>query len=485
MPLRRRELLAGTAAMLGTANVGGKAEATPSERSRPNAETDALSFIAEAKRQTPIARQCDVIVCGGGPAGVSAAIAAARAGATVQILECHGCLGGVWTSGMLSYVIDADKPGFNTELIRRLDQANRSYGHVPLRPQSWLSYMYDVETMKWVLERLMVEHSVGVQLHTRVVAVELTSTEGSRNQIRGVITESKSGREAWLADVVIDATGDGDIGALSGCSFEIGDDAGDDDCPCQPMSLMGVISAPAALIRPFTRNGSIDGKHKDRFRAEIERGGYQPSYSKPTIFHMGGDIASVMMNHEYGVRPDDAAAITEATFRARNELNEIVRGLQTLTEWKDIRLVATAEQIGVRDGRRIKGRGRVTRDDVTTGRKRSEPVCTSHFCVDVHALNRADGGYGNRGVTAQPFDIPLSALIADDVDNLMMAGRCISGDFIAHSSYRVTGNAVAMGEYAGAAAAIASQSKTSPHQVDFNSVRSRVHEIRIQNATTS
>ncbi len=471
MPIQRRHLLAGTAAVLGSGSI----------QSVLAEETGAASpdSVNEPTRQTPIARRCDVLVCGGGPAGVSAAIAAARAGASVQILECHGCLGGVWTSGMLSYVIDADKPGFNTELIRRLDDANNQYGHVPLRPQSWLSYMYDVETMKWVLETLVTELRIGVQIHTRVVGVDVDSA----NRIRGVMTESKSGRQAWKADVVIDATGDGDVGALAGCEFEIGENADAENCPCQPMSLMGVISAPPELIKPFTRTGSSDGKHKDRFRAEIERGGYKPSYTKPTIFHMGGSIASVMMNHEYGVRPDDAAAITAATFRARNELNMIVRGLQTLPEWKDLRLVTTSEQIGVRDGRRLKGRERVTMADVVAGKKSAESVCTSEFCVDIHALKKSDGGYGNRGIKAKPFDIPLGAMLAANVDNLMMAGRCISGDFVAHSSYRVTGNAVAMGEYAGVTAAIASKTNAPPHQVAYNEVDEKVKAIRKENAS--
>jgi hypothetical protein len=374
---------------------------------------------------------------------------------------------------MLSYVIDADKPGFNTELIRQLDAANTKYGHIELRPRTWLSYMYDVETMKWVLETYVTQLKIAAQLHTRVVAVEL---DGKR--ICGVVTESKSGRQAWRADVVIDATGDGDVGALAGCSFEVGDNAKGDNCPCQPMSLIGVISAPPEMLSRFSRSGSTDGKHKDRFRAEIQRGGYSPSYTKPTIFHMGGSIASVMMNHEYGVRPDDAAAITEATFRARNELNNIVRGLQTLPEWEDIRLVTTSEQIGVRDGRRLQGREVVRKEDVEVGRKLANSVCTSGFCVDIHAINKTDGGYGNRGIKAKPFDIPLGALLSAEVNHLMMAGRCISGDFIAHSSYSVTGNAVAMGEYAGVTAAQASRANVAPHEIDYAVVDEQVQAIR-------
>ncbi len=480
--LDRRSLLAGSAALIAAGQTGRVLAGEDNAIAKSSMDT-----VGEAARDTPIAAKVDVLVCGGGPAGMSAAIAAARAGASVQILECHGCLGGVWTSGMLSYVIDADKPGFNKELIRRLDDANSQFGHAPIRPSTWLSYQYDVETMKWVLETYVTQLGIRAQLHTRVVAVDTEVNDAAkpsdRRRVRGVITESKSGRQAWLANVVIDATGDGDVGALAGCDFEIGDGATDADCPCQPMSLMGVISAPPELLHRYTRAGSTDGKHKDRFRAEIERGGFKPSYTKPTVFHMGGSIATVMMNHEYGVRPDDAAAITAATFRARNELNQIVQGLRTLPEWKDIRLVATGEQIGVRDGRRIKGRNRVTQADLVAGRRDPQSVCTSGFCVDVHATNKADGGYGNRGIKAKPFDIPLGALIAADVENLMMAGRCISGDFIAHSSYRVTGNAVAMGEYAGVAAAVASKTSRPPNQVAYNEVDGEVRSIRKEHSS--
>ncbi len=103
------------------------------------------------------------------------------------------------------------------------------------------------------------------------------------------------------------------------------------------------------------------------------------------------------------------------------------------------------------------------------------------FPVDIHALSAEDNrkaGYGNGGIKMKPYDIPLRALIARDVDGLMMAGRCISGDFIAHASYRVTGNAVAMGEAAGAVAAIAAQTKRRPHEVEWSEARPVLERTR-------
>jgi len=125
----------------------------------------------------------------------------------------------------------------------------------------------------------------------------------------------------------------------------------------------------------------------------------------------------------------------------------------------------------VRDGRRIRGRYVVSKDDVIAGARHADAVVRPTFSVDIHALSaemNKTTAYTNAGVKVKPYDIPLRALIASDVDGLMMAGRCISGDFIAHASYRVTGNATAMGEAAGAVAALAAKSQRLPHEVEWS-----------------
>ncbi|QDU73920.1 hypothetical protein Pan97_09200 [Bremerella volcania] len=429
--------------------------------------SDSPNQLTEPQRTIPVADTTDVLVCGGGPAGIATAISAARTGASVRILEAHGCLGGVWTSGMLSYVMDAEKPGLNAELPRRLEQMDA------VRHSGPKNYIYDVESMKVLLEELCDENDIKVQYHTRIVAVE----KDAANRVRGVITESKSGRQAWRANTVVDTTGDGDVGALAGCKWEFGRE---EDCPCQPMSLMGIITASPEALQQFDRLKG--GQTKDEFRAFIQTAGIDPSYAKPTLWYMGGSVAAVMMNHEYGVRPFDAGAVTEATIRARRELYDICRGLKGLGgAWSDCRLVTTAEQIGVRDGRRIKGRYFVTVDDVREGARHEDAICRSEFSVDIHAATREENkkaAYSGQGVKAKPFDIPLRALIASDVDGLMMAGRCISGDFFAHASYRVTGNAVAMGEAAGVTSALAAKEGCLPQDVAWKPISKQLAELR-------
>ncbi|MCC6881933.1 MAG: FAD-dependent oxidoreductase [Verrucomicrobiales bacterium] len=418
--------------------------------------------FTEPARDLPLVGDADVIVCGAGPAGVSAAIIAARAGAKVRLFEWRGCLGGVWTAGLLGYLLDFDKEGFNKELTRRLDERGARRG------TSQKSITYEPEGMKLLLEDLCVEAGVKFQFHTKVSAA---FRDGRR--LTTIITESKSGRQAWRAPVFIDATGDGDLGALAGCGFEFGESA---DCPCQPMSLNALLVAKdAAALQPCIHASDPDktvGASKENFLKEIQRAGFFPSYSKPTLWQVRDNLLLVMMNHEYGIRPFDAAQVTEATVRARSELNKIVNGLRALGgAWDGLQIAATAEQIGVRDGRRIKGRFTVGKDDLINGARYDDAVVRPTFPVDIHALtseSNKTAAYSNAGIKVKPYDIPLRALIASDVDGLMMAGRCISGDFIAHASYRVTGNATAMGEAAGVIAALAARSQRMPHDVAWS-----------------
>ncbi|MEP6672930.1 MAG: FAD-dependent oxidoreductase, partial [Chthoniobacter sp.] len=418
--------------------------------------------FAEPGRELPLVSDADVIVCGAGPAGVSAAITAARGGARVRLFEWRGCVGGVWTAGLLGYLLDFNKPGFARELATKLDERGIRRG------KSKGSITYEPEGMKLLLEDLLVEAGVKFQLHTRAAAAY---REGRR--LATLVTESKSGRQAWRAPVFIDTTGDGDLGSLAGCEWEIGEAK---DCPCQPMSLNALlVCKDAAALAPFIHVSDPDASvalSKKAFLAEIQRTGFFPSYSNPTLWQVRDNLLLVMMNQEFGIKPWDAAEVTAATVRARSELNRIVNALRGLGgPWESLQIAATAEQIGVRDGRRIRGRYVVTEQDIVSGARHEDAVVRPTFGVDIHAvtaeLNKTKA-IETKGIKVKPYDIPLRALIARDVDGLLMAGRCISGDFIAHASYRVTGNATAMGEAAGAVAAIAAKSGRPPHEVEWS-----------------
>ena len=228
-------------------------------------------------------------------------------------------------------------------------------------------------------------------------------------------------------------------------------------------------------IRPYIRETGAEAKR--RLRDLMEQNGITPSYRAPTLRHLHSGIYSIMTNHEYGISAFDADEITAATLRARKEIHDIVKGLRSLGDpWKELSVVATAEQIGVREGRRIRGRFAITAEELAQGLRHEQAVCRAKFPIDVHALSQhgskeVDHSFRKGGL--KPYDIPYPALVAADVDGLLMAGRCISGDFVAHSSYRVTGNAVPMGEAAGLAAAVSIERNLMPHELDFREARAK------------
>lgn len=421
--------------------------------------------LHEPARDLPIAASYDVIVCGGGPAGVAAALAAGRSGARTLLVELHGCLGGVWTAGALSWIIDHEnKGGIMAEILAVL----QARGYRAMRRDGQPTPAYDTEGMKLVLEELCGAAGVTVRLSTRVAAA-LCDAE---KRLTHIITESKSGREAWNARAFIDATGDGDLGALAGCGFDRGRP---ENGEVQPMTLMALVAGvETEAVRPYINGeGAPWGVPHRAIREEMERGGHSPSYHFPTLFRIREGLFALMANHQYGVPCDDAAAISAATIEARGELHRIIDGLRALGGvWSGLHIVATAAQIGVREGRRIHGRHTVTVDELVAGARHADAVCRATFCVDIHSTNPArDGkGLGSENVRSQPYDIPLRALIARDVSGLLLAGRCISGDFLAHGSYRVTGNAVAMGEAAGRVAACAALTGRAPHEVSWDAV---------------
>ncbi len=415
----------------------------------------------EAAQVLPQHDDADVIVCGAGPAGVAAAVTAARAGARTRLFDLHGCLGGVWTAGLLTWIYDFNKGGLAREITRRLDARGARHGTLPSM------FVYEPEEMKILLEELCAEAGVRVRLQTAVTAAH---REGHR--LANIVTESKSGREAWRASVFIDATGDGDLGAQAGCGWDIGNpETGE----CQPLTLnvLAVVKDVNRLKAYLSENdlkGHVAATQK--VRAEILRAGIDPSYGMPTIFPVRDNVVLLMFNHEYGVKPYDADALTAATLHSRKEVFAIMRGLRKLGGiWEGLQIVATAEQIGIRDGRRIHGRYTVVKDDLIRGARHDDAVARVTFGVDIHAATREKNNkqmIERGGVTqAVPYDIPLRALIAKDVGGLMMAGRCISGDFVAHASYRVTGNSVATGEAAGVVAALAANAKRQPHEISW------------------
>ena len=408
-----------------------------------------MNTISLSARPIPVKGEYDIIVCGGGPAGVAAALAAARQGASVMLIERNQCCGGIWTSGAMPWVLDhKNKTGILAE-IRTLCLERGGMIHASG------SLSCPTEAMRLLLEELLEEANVRIRYGTLVTGVQL---EGKT--LTHVVTESKSGTEAWGAKRFIDCTGDGDLAALAGCSFEYGGDDGN----TQPSSFIGIVCGldPEEVREYLASNGG-----KPKFKALMESHGVFPSYGMPSLFHLGQGVFALMSNHGYKVSAIDADNLTRKVIEGRKELHAHVNFLRSLGGiWRNIALAGSSDNLGVREGRRIRGVEYVDWKHLGSGGRCANAVCRATFCVDVHAPDPAKGNViADQKVTTKPYDIPWGALVSAERENLLMAGRCISGDFIAHSSYRVTGNSVPLGEAAGYGAAVSIRENIAPADV--------------------
>lgn len=422
--------------------------------------------------------EADVIVCGGGPAGVAAAVAAARAGAKVQLLEAEGALGGTWSLGFLSTVSDMRR---KTKFIVELEEKLTEFSATPLRydlsrihPTVEFGFSISPEWVKVVMEQVCLEAGVRVRLYSPVMEAERV---GAR--ITAVKTASKSGVERWSAEAFVDASGDGDLAALAGCAFEKGNP---ENGRMQPMSMhVLVCGVDEEIVRPYIRWGRApeDTRERRDFGELLREAGVTTSYGIPGIHQLGSGLFLLGINHEYEPDSTDADARTRATMRGRAECLRAVAALRRLGgAWGKIEAAATSSMIGVREGRRVRGLYTVGRADLLEGRRQPDAVCRVTFPVDIHSTSPEESkSYSNGGVKAKPYDIPLRAQIAADVDNLLLAGRCISGNFVAHASYRVVGNALALGESAGVAAALCARNRSKAAEVSYDEVFGRISPV--------
>lgn len=381
----------------------------------------------------------DIVVCGGGSAGTAAAISAAREGAKVLLIERSGTLGGTLTAGAVCYIMDlSKKQGFCRELAEKLVNANSAQivgNHVTVNP----------EMAKLLLEQMCIESGVTLLYHTVVTDVK---TEGRK--LSGIRVFSKSGAYFIQSKYFIDATGDGDICAAAGCPFELGDEDG----TCQPMSFQVIVGGIALddvkdyCIHVPGQPYSDEPKHN--FRRLLKSIGIEPSYSMPFLMPLPYETDRFILtcNHIYNQSGISDRDITNATIQGRKEAFECVLALKNIGGiWKGIKAVSSSESIGVRESRRIQGRYRITKDDLIHGTTFQNAACHVTFNVDIHNKN----GYtaGDVHVHENGYDIPFEAMMTKEYDNLFMAGRCISGDYFAHASYRVMGNTFTMGESIG------------------------------------
>ncbi len=409
-----------------------------------------MDFIKESL-ETPIRDTYDVIVVGAGPAGCGAALAAARGGARTLILDKFNCLGGLWTTGFMNPVFDIrNKGGIMRELLDEL-----------ARHDAWggfrdISFHY--ETMKKLLEDKLTEAGAHILFNT-----VYTRTLVENNRVIGVVVENIDGRGAYLANTVIDCTGDGNVAAGAGCAFDIGEDG--DYRTCQGMTLMFLVGN----IPQKYEKGLMIG---DLLIAAYEKEGLEIPFRRPFLIPVPGTrYGVVQFTHMYEYDPLSAKDITAATIEGRRQMNEAFGLLKKHDpDFRELELISSANVLGIRESRRIIGEYYLTDEDVLNGRHFDDDISEARFGIDIHPKN----GRAQDCRKSKPYGIPFRCLIPRGIDGLLVAGRCISGSHIAMASYRVTGDCCSMGEAAGNAAAYVTKNGGSFHEMDAATVRAHI-----------
>ena len=423
---------------------------------------------------------CDVLVVGGGLAGIAAAVCAARQGASVILAERDGCLGGTATVGLVGPFMSAYDPqgnrqvvcGFLEELVRRMEaqggamhpsrcmggdsfSAYRIRGHIGVTP-------FDPECLKLTAEELCEEAGVKLLYH-----LLLTGCDTENGQIKNAYFSTKNGLYAIKAGAFVDCTGDADLAVAAGAPTVYGDADGH----TQVASLFFLIDnvdrdAVAAFVAQHPETTDQRGRYLEDVVERLRREGKFPcGRSRVSAFEGMNGIWRVNMTQYDGeanlLDPED---VTKAELACRKQIAPLIAFLkQYVPGFANIRLLQSSQSLGIRESRRIVGDYTLTMEDMAAGRKFPDGVCTVGSAVDFHSSSKADGSYDGayHPCSTESTDIPYRCLIPQGVENLLVAGRCLSADQMAHSAVRVMPPCLAMGQAAGTAAAMAAKSAAS------------------------
>jgi len=387
--------------------------------------------VIQPERQLPIMHETDVLVVGGGSAGVTAAIAARRAGVRVALVERYGCFGGLWTGGMVLVVIGTHAKeggekkkvvrGIGDELLERLTKFD---GAIMNQKPGAHNPTADPEAVKFMMDEMVREAGVNVFFHCWGADAVMDS-----KTIRGIVFESKAGRQAILAKVVIDTTGDGDIFAAAGAEYE------------QRTYAIGTVH----------RLGNMD--RTDKAKAAGKKlpplGGATP-LPGVTWVNTRGPKANGL----------DIEELSRLEMEHRRNIWGQAQQLRRTPGYENVFLMDTAPQLGVRITRVLQGMYKLTYKESREGKKFPDVVAVG----------------GAQGAQHVGWPIPYGVLLPKEVDNLLTAGRCVSADEKLLDDTRLIAACLTTGHAAGAAAAVAVQSNCRPRDVDVPRLQKLLRE---------
>src|SRR5688572_27664127 len=438
-------------------------------------------------RRSQVAADTDVLVVGGGPAGLGAAVAAADAGARVVLAERYGFLGGNATAALVMPLMSfhtqmptAEKKGATTllptdhgpgdavvggVLARLLERLVRAGGAIAPSLETGYTVPFDPEWFKLIALELLDEAGVEFLFHA--------FASGVLPRSEGVVFETKSGPLAIRAKVIVDCTGDGDVAVQAGAPYEVGRADG----LVQPMTLMfRVTEFLRTEFESYVRDNPKEWRGVHGLWALVRRAaeaGELNLQREDMLFFATPHANEVSVNSTRVTRVlgVDVWDLSYAEWCSRRQMRQIAAFLRRYVPgFEESYVVQSGVQVGVRETRRVLGEYQLTADDVLGARKFDDAIARGAYPVDIHNP-KGSGTLLKRLPPGEAYDIPLRCLLPQHTERVIVAGRCISGTHEAHSSYRVMPIVMATGQAAGVCAALAARKACTPRAVATREVQ--------------
>lgn len=432
----------------------------------------------------------DVLVIGGGPSGLSAAVAAARLGVKVRLVERYGFLGGNLTAGlvgpcMTSYSLDGSQQlirGIYEEFVQRMMALGGAmhpstipagsaycgfivYGHDKVTP-------FEPEAAKVVAQRMCVEAGVDLLMHTMVVDA-IVDDQAEKPRVHGVVCAGKGGLKAARASVVIDCSADGDVAHFAGVHTRQGRDS---DGLAQPQTLFfRVQNVDDQVVEAYVRSHPDDYRPFASIVAKATAEGRFPAPRRGIGLYKTMEPGVWRINTGRVLRRNgaDARELTLAEMEGREQTVALLHFFRNnLPGFENVELRDTATQIGVRETRRIEGDYELTLEDLRSGRAFEDVVALCGYPLDIHDPTGSGGGTGGDApATANAYQIPYRVMVPRHHEGLLVSGRAVSATHEALSAIRVMPPCFALGQAAGVAAALSIGNRASPRHVDYADLR--------------